>query len=62
MPSIDEFTHEFFRQASDAWRKNKIQKPDCTYVYKCTECEKKVHNNLTMKCWNHRGRKQTTPT
>ena len=58
MPGIEEFTAEFFQQASDAWRKNKIVKKDCTYDYKCSLCDRKVHNLERMRCWNHRGSKK----
>lgn len=54
---MQEFTAEFFQQASDAWRKNKIAKLDGQFVYKCTECRNKAHNLETMKCWVHRGKK-----
>ena len=59
MPSIQEFTPEFFQQASDAWRKNKISKPDGQFVYKCEFCQNKANRNVSkekMKCWNHRNK------
>ena len=53
---MKEFTPEFFRQASEAWRQNKIVKPDGQFVYKCQLCDRKVYSHDTMKCWNHRGK------
>jgi Zn-dependent M32 family carboxypeptidase len=35
--SISEFTQEFFNDSSEAWRANKIQKPNATFQYRCSE-------------------------
>ena len=64
MPCIEEFTAEFFKNSSEEWRKNKIQKKDSTFVYRCTHvlsegkrCSKQVKNTDTMLCWCHRNYK-----
>ena len=64
MPGIEEFTAAFFDASSAAWRSNKIQKPDCTYAYKCivpqsdgSVCGMKAHAN--QRCWRHRSEKWT---
>lgn len=51
--SIAEFTQEFFNNASKAWRANKIQKPNATYQYRCSErlkngnkCAKSPHDQF----------------
>ena len=58
-----EFDAKFFDTASAAWMSNKIKRPDCTYVYKCTYkhadgslCGKIVTIQSTMHCWAHRGK------
>jgi hypothetical protein len=51
---MKEFTPDFFRQASEAWRQNKIAKSDGQFVYKCQLCDRKVYSHDTMKCWIHR--------
>ena len=49
--SIAEFNQDFFNDASQAWRANKIQKPNATYQYRCSErlknekrCSKTLHS------------------
>jgi hypothetical protein len=32
----DVFDAHFFEESSKAWRSNKIEQDNCTYVYKCT--------------------------
>lgn len=51
--SIAEFTQDFFNDASQAWRANKIQKSNATYQYRCSErlknekrCSKTLHSQL----------------
>ena len=51
--SIAEFTQDFFNDASESWRANKIQKPNATYQYRCSErlkngkrCAKSPHNQF----------------
>jgi hypothetical protein len=48
MSGNDEFTAEFFDQASAAWMENKRKLNDCTYVYTCT------HTYMTGKKCNHK--------
>ena len=62
MPN-DEFTSDFFDQASAAWMDNKKKKENCTYVYKCTythtdgkTCGKKASSILHMMCYQHRNK------
>jgi len=56
--SIAEFTQDFFNDASISWRENKIQKPNATYQYRCSErlkngkrCAKSPHNQFY--CQSH---------
>ena len=51
--SIAEFTQDFFNDSSEAWRANKIQKPNATFQYRCSErlkngnrCAKSPHNQF----------------
>jgi hypothetical protein len=66
-----EFTSDFFDASSAAWTANKIKKPNCTYVYKCSfvGIDKKPcctpRHKETPTCWRHRGKKlasDPTPT
>lgn len=56
--SIAEFSQDFFNDASQAWRSNKIQKPNATYQYRCSErlkngkrCSKSPHDQF--HCQKH---------
>ena len=56
--SIAEFNQEFFNDASIAWRENKIQKPNATFQYRCSErlkngnrCAKSPHDQF--HCQKH---------
>ena len=56
--SITEFNPEFFNNASIAWRENKIQKPNATFQYRCSErlkngnrCAKSPHDQF--HCQKH---------
>lgn len=59
-PGNDEFTAEFFDQASATWMDNKRKLNDCTYVYKCIHicasgkpCARKVYVFHNMLCKSH---------
>lgn len=55
--SIAEFTQDFFNDASESWRANKIKKPNATYQYRCSErlknknrcCSKTLHSQFYCK-------------
>lgn len=54
-----EFTQEWFDASSKAWKANKKQLDNCTYIYICKHpkrggnCGRKTYKRQEY-CWNHR--------